>query len=341
MMASAPDNGSVTLDWQGNFFDLDKQSFTVKTNLPGLPAFSPYTISFFDVPIEKGSFNYVSTNHINQGSLEGLHTIQASGITLGEKRGFESLYDVPLKVGLYLLEDKDGNIHMEIPVEGSTSDPEFRYSEVVVKAIINGIVKLVTSPVSLIGKLVGAGDSLDELTYNPVNVEITPDLEVKLNYLAEALNQKPQLRITMIQHFDSEQAKNELAVYMVKQDYYKKEHDNTSIIDYYSVNNIDFKDEGFASYLNDVSKGAATNEEELIEACYLIKEKQVQTVLDTIPDGWNNLITQYLITKGVSASNVEIQQNSDDNGKFEYELAADFMDEIEQHADSVRNTEGE
>lgn len=339
MTAVAPDDGKVSFYWEGNFFDLTQQSFTMKTNIPGLPAFSPYTISFFDVPIEKGSFNYTSTNHINQGNLEGLHTILASDITLGEKSGFESLYDLPLKIGLYLLEDKEGNIHLEIPIEGTTNDPEFRYSKIVVNAIINGIVKLVTSPISLIGKLVGAGDDLDELSYDPVNLEITPELETKLNYLADALIQKPQLRITMIQHFDQVYAGNELATYLVKQDYYKNSHGNTSVNDYYAVKRIDLKDDKFAKYMESKAEGASKNEESLARACYDLKQKQVESTLDTLPDAWNNLITHYLTTKGIPFSNIEIEKKPDDKGNFHYELEAEFLENRgEMQADSSATT---
>ena len=332
MTANAPDNGEVEFYWEGNFFDLDRQAFTLKTNIPGLPAFSPYTISFFDVPIDKGSFNYVSTNHINHGQLEGLHTIQASDITLGEKTGFASLYDLPLKVGLYLLEDKDGNIHLEIPVEGSTDDPEFRYSEVVVKAIINGIVKLITSPISLIGKLVGAGDGLDEISYDPVNMEITPELETKLNYLAEALVQKPQLSIKMIQHFDQEQAGKDLGVYLVKQDYYKKSHGNSGVMDYYAVSRVDLKDQEFADFISGKAKTEIKNDDDLADACYNLKAQEVRAALDTIPAGWNNLVMAFLNEKGVPPGNIQIETQEDKEGTFQYELEADILEDLEEVA---------
>jgi hypothetical protein len=341
MEAKAPDDGEVSLYWEGNFFDLDQQAFTLKTNIPGLPAFSPYTISFFDVPIDKGSFNYTSTNHIDHGNLEGLHTILASNITLGEKKGFESLYDVPIKIGLYLLEDKDGNIHLEIPVEGTTDDPEFRYTKIVVDAVINGIVKLVTSPISLIGKLVGAGNELDDLSYDPLNVEITPEFETKMNYLAEALLQKPQLKVKMIQHFDPEQAGKDVAVHLVKEDYYKESHGNTDVMDYYAVSRVDLKDDEFAQYISGKAKAEIKNDEDLATACYDLKQKQVQSVLDTIPQGWNNLVIAFLNDKGVPQGNIQIETQEDKEGKFEYELEADMLEDLEEvaAADSTSTAE--
>jgi hypothetical protein len=338
--AKAPENGEISLAWEGDFFDLNHQSFTLKTNIPGLPAFSPYTISFFDVPIENGTFNYISTNHINNGKLSGLHTIMASGITLGEKKGFPSLYDVPIKIGLYLLEDKNGDIHLEIPVEGTTDDPNFRYSKIIVDAIVNGIVKLVTSPIGLIGKLVGAGDDFSELTYNPLYLEITPDLETKLNYMAEALAEKPQLKFKMVQHYDQEQASKDLAVHLVKRDYYKKIHGNTSIEDFYAIDNIEPKDSEFIDYVSDKSKQSIDNQQALINACMQLKEKEVLQASDTIASGWNKLITSYLINKSVPENTIQIEPSDNDKGVFEYELEAELLEEGAVMAiDSVQTSE--
>ena len=333
--AKAPENGKVSLTWEGDLFDLDHQSFTLKTNIPRLPAFSPYTISFFDVPIEDGSFNYVSTNHINNGSITGLHTIMASGIILGDKKGFPSLYDVPIKIGLYLLEDKNGDIHLEIPVEGTTDDPNFRYSKLIVDAIINGIVKLVTSPIGLIGKLVGAGDDFSELTYNPLHMEITPDLETKLNYMAEALVQKPQLKFKMIQHFDQDQAGKDLAVYLLKKEFYKKTHGNTRIEDFFAIDNIESKDPEFMDFVSTKSKQSIENQQALVNACIKLKEKEMQQALDTMAIGWNNMITDFLIAKSVPSNSIQIESSENDKEIFEYELEAEYL---EQDAVMVSDT---
>ncbi|GJM28583.1 MAG: hypothetical protein DHS20C17_12180 [Cyclobacteriaceae bacterium] len=332
--AEAPENGNLELAWEGNFFDLDRQSFTLKTNIPGLPAFSPYTISFFDVAITQGHFSYTSTNHINNGTLEGLHTVIASDIDVGERTGFKSLYDVPLKIGLYLLEDRDGNIHLEIPVEGDVNDPSFRYSKIVVKAIINGLTKIITSPIALIGKLVGAGDNFKDLTYNPIHPEITPDLESKLKYLVEASEKKPQIKFEMTQHFDPEQAKEALSVYLMKRGYYLKTHGNTSIEDFYMINSIDEKDEEFQAFVALESGQDIDNVKALVASCVSLKETEVNPAVDTLAQVWNNLVSAHLLENAVSSGNFSIEEKSNDKGKFEFELGVNLNKEMNS-ADSL------
>jgi hypothetical protein len=339
LQADAPDRGEINLEWEGNVFDLDQQAFSIQTNIPNLPAFSPYTISFFAVPIESGRFNYVSTNHINNGQLEGLHTIMASGITLGESTGIESLYNIPIKVGLYLLEDKNGDIHLEIPVEGSVEDPNFKYSKIVVNAIINGIVKLVTSPIALVGKLIGAGDDFNEIQYNPANIAVTPDIETSLDYMAEAITQKPQLKFRMVQQYDPEEAAKMIALFLVKQDYYNSTHDNSSIQDYYMINNIDEKDAGFKEFISTQSGQEIKNQQTLIEACYSLKETEIKQALDTIPTAWNREINTQLIQRALSPESFQIISDQNDQGKFEYQLEAVLLEEQNSVIDSLADVE--
>jgi hypothetical protein len=241
---------------------------------------------------------------------------------------------------LYLLEDKNGDINLKIPVEGDVDDPQFRYSKIVVKAIVNGIVKLVTSPIALVGKLVGAGDDFKDLQYNPVNIEITPDLETKLNYLAEAIQQKPQLKIKMIQHYDPDQAGKDLSVYLVKQDFYKKTHENTSITDYYIVDNIDPKADDFREYLTTESGQEVKNPQSVEEACFSIKEDQVKQAVDTINIAWNERITAYLLAKNISPESIQIEESQNDKGKFEFELQAELGGELDATpTDSIATSE--
>ena len=327
MTADAPDNGELELKWEGNPFELDKMAFTLNTNIPGLPAFSPYTISFFDAPIEEGRFKYVSTNHVDNGNLEGLHTMMASGITLGKSTGIKSLYNVPLKVGLYLLEDKNGDIHLEVPVDGRVDDPNFRYSKVVVNAIVNGIVKLVSSPISLLGKLVGADDGLEKLEYNPVLVEITPEILAKLDYLGKAIEQKPDIKFMFTQEFDPIQASNDLALYLVKEDYYFETHDS-DIKDYYLINSTDEKDPAFQEFVTSAAGEEVTNMESLIQACLQLKQNQVELAVDTIASSWNQMLAAELREKGVPMQNIQITPSTNDKGTFEYQLEAEMFDSL-------------
>jgi uncharacterized HAD superfamily protein len=163
-------------------------------------------------------------------------------------------------------------------------------------------------------------------------VEITPEFETKMNYLAEALLQKPELKVKMIQHFDSEQAGKNVATYLVKQDYYKKSHGKSDVMDYYAVSRVDLKDDEFTKYINRKAKSEIKNDKDLAEACYQMKQKEAQKVLDTIPQGWNNLVIAFLNEKGVPAGNLEIETQEDKVGKFEYELEADIMEDLEEVA---------
>ena len=58
-----------------------------------------------------------------------------------------------------VLKDRKGDIHVNVPVRGSLSAPEFHYGEAVWAAIRNMAIRLVALPFSLVGKLFFTEDS--------------------------------------------------------------------------------------------------------------------------------------------------------------------------------------
>ena len=62
---------------------------------------------------------------------------------LGEKVPHPDAMSLPLGLAVALLKDVDGNIDIDLPVRGNIDDPEFSYGGVVLKAIVNLVVKIV------------------------------------------------------------------------------------------------------------------------------------------------------------------------------------------------------
>ena len=74
-----------------------------------------------------------------------------------------------------VLKDRAGDIHVNVPVGGSLSAPEFHYGEAVWAAIRNMAIRLVALPFSLIGKLFFTEDSrIASVAIDPVHL---PDRE--------------------------------------------------------------------------------------------------------------------------------------------------------------------
>ena len=69
---------------------------------------------------------FASENKMSGWNIESKNTIDIYNIDVGDKDGnTDPEYMVPMKVGLYILKDKDDKIQFDVPVKGNVKDPEF------------------------------------------------------------------------------------------------------------------------------------------------------------------------------------------------------------------------
>jgi hypothetical protein len=110
----------------------------------------------------------------------------------------------PLGIAIALLEDRDGNIKLDVPVEGDLSDPGFRVlgalDPIIMKAVA-GAAALAIQPlgsVLVVGGLVA--DQAMKVTFQPAVFEpgaldLNGDARAYLDQLAEKLKERPKLAV--------------------------------------------------------------------------------------------------------------------------------------------------
>jgi outer membrane protein OmpA-like peptidoglycan-associated protein len=110
----------------------------------------------------------------------------------------------PLATAVALLEDRDGNIKLDVPVEGDLTDPNFRVlgalNPIIMKAVA-GTAALAIQPlgsVLLVGSLLA--DQALKVTFQPApfdagSTELNPAARQYLDQLATKLRDKPKLRV--------------------------------------------------------------------------------------------------------------------------------------------------
>jgi len=108
-----------------------------------------------------------------------------------------------VKLAVALLKDRNGRIDLDLPVTGSMDDPKFSIGGLVWKAVMNIILKVATSPFSLLGALIGGGG--EELQF----VDFAPGLSAldaaqtnKLDKLTKALYERPALNLEITGNAD-------------------------------------------------------------------------------------------------------------------------------------------
>jgi hypothetical protein len=102
-----------------------------------------------------------------------------------------------------VLKDRDGKIQIDLPIEGSLDKPDFHIGKVVTRAIFNVILKVVTSPFSVLGALFGGGgEEMGYQDFAPGFAELTPVEKAKLDSVVKALDARPALQVGVVGSVD-------------------------------------------------------------------------------------------------------------------------------------------
>jgi hypothetical protein len=109
-----------------------------------------------------------------------------------------------VRLAVALLKNARGEIAVDVPVTGSLSDPQFSLSGVILDAFVHFIVKVVTSPFSLIAAAFGTEEDLDSVEFAPGLATLTPDSQHKLATIAQALQDRPALQLDISGRVDPE-----------------------------------------------------------------------------------------------------------------------------------------
>jgi hypothetical protein len=100
------------------------------------------------------------------------------------------------------MKEMDGHIRLDLPLSGSLDDPQFSIWGIVGQVLENMILKVATSPFSLLGALAGGGEELQFVDFNPGFAQLNDSQTNKLFKLVEALNKRPALTLELGTTFD-------------------------------------------------------------------------------------------------------------------------------------------
>jgi hypothetical protein len=167
-----------------------------------LPPLSPYSAKYAGYGIEKGKLSMEVKYFIENRKLSAENRVVLDQLTFGEKVDSPTATKLPVLLAVALLKDRNGVIDIELPISGSIDDPQFSVGGLIVRVIVNLIVKVVTSPFALIGSLVGGGEELSYVEFAPGSAQVGPDAEAKLTSIGKALADRPALRLDIAGRVD-------------------------------------------------------------------------------------------------------------------------------------------
>jgi len=196
--------GQAKLRWEGTLDDMNNQNITLWLSNLDLRDFSPYCEHFTAYPLTRGNLTFRSQNVIRNRYLDGTNHLDVFEPRVDKKRkDLKPEMNIPLKLGLYVLKDKTGHVKMDLPVGGDLDSPEFSYRKIVLKAIGNVLLKVVTAPFSFLS---GSRDNLEYIPLDAAQYAFTSEQYASFDQIAQLLKEKPEMQVELTQRINLSRA---------------------------------------------------------------------------------------------------------------------------------------
>ncbi len=160
-----------------------------------LPRFNTYSAKYVGYPIKRGKLSVDLEYKIKNRALQATNHVVLNQLTFGDKTNSPDATKLPVLLAVALLKDSRGNIDINLPISGSLDDPEFSVGGIVVRVLMNLVVKAVTSPFSLLASAFGGGEELSYVEFAPGSAVLTEDSLQRIETLTKALADRPALKM--------------------------------------------------------------------------------------------------------------------------------------------------
>ncbi|OWV25085.1 hypothetical protein B7988_12710 [Fibrobacter sp. UWB1] len=263
--AAFPEGGALTVKYKGALSDISTMDAYISVKNLALKHFSPYSHHYTGYPISSGTMAFASENKMSGWNIESKNTIDIYNIDVADKDGTtDPEYTVPMKVGLYILKDKDDKIQFDVPVKGNVKDPEFSYLKIVWQTVMNLLIKVALSPLKVVGNVAAAGAGVvgidlgknDEIYIDPLASSFTSEQFAKAQKMVEALAKDKKLKMNFVQNFNMKKTVEAYKTHKLKTDFYKATQNKTTLneLDEKAIVAIEDKDSAYAAYAAEHAK---------------------------------------------------------------------------------------
>ena len=308
--AKLNNEGRLTMQWQGDVHGLENHDLTLMLSNVKLTDFSPYVEQMFGYPLEDGTLSFRSQNKIVNGNLEGINKLQLASPTVGKKmKQVKPQYPkIPLKLGLYLLTDKDHNVSIDLPISGNLNDPQFSYRKALLKVLGNLLVKVVTTPFRLF-----SDDDIQYIPFDLLHPDFSADEYAMLDNVASTMSVQPNLSVVFEQRVNYEETVQRLCNLMLQRDYYLSQHpeiDSTGIdfLTNEAIQSIKLNDKGLRDYAARYSeKEKLSSKSDVATVAYVVYHEKSKAILSRLMDRRNAVLSNYLLNiKGLPNNQVSV-----------------------------------
>lgn len=331
MTAALPDGGFAALHWSGHL-DNPKVYQNIAATIKNLnmKQLSPYVVHYLGYPLTEGVFSFTSENSVRNSQLQGDNKVDIYKLTVGDKRqDVKPEVSIPLKAAVYVLNDKDDKILLDIPVAGDLDNPEFSYMKMVWKTLSNLLVKVSVSPLQHMADAVGiSSEQLEQMKIDPLQFDFTSEQYDFLSKLTKLAQMDTNIQIQLEQQIDWDKAAHQLSLYNVKRDYYllqnpEKREYRLQLTDFDRINAINTKDLDFTTFLDDKVGEAYSKKSVAEKAEKLYPLSSMRKELAAMAERRNQFIKYYMVKQsGLNARQLEITTDDTDRTENCYRIGS-------------------
>jgi Domain of Unknown Function (DUF748) len=297
-----------------NFNDLDLSLSIQRFRMQDVDAFFKH---YFGYPVTGGRMNFSTEDKLRPGSLVSNNSLYFRKFTLGRQLDIKKEYNIPLRLALGVMSDKDGIIDLKSPVEMKGENVKVaNIRKIIFHAIGNLFVKAAVSPAKLLAELF----KVDPERLKEIRLSLTgasPDKKnmESVDILAEILTKKPGLSADFIYCINPEKATDTLARIMALEDYKSHLPVNAGVSDA-------VPDSLLTAYLiSRLHADSTLVKRDLTSLCRsYIGDKNLMADIDSIRISQTDFLMNYLNhDKGIQADRFKIIATKPDSIKYEAE----------------------
>lgn len=225
LRANLQHQGSALIQWEGSLTDFYNQNLLAMLTNVDMRDFSPYVEHFTAFPVTAGNLTFRSQNVVTNGELNGVNNLGTHNFNVGKKdKSLDAEYNLPMKLGIFILTDNKQNISLDLPITGRIDSPEFSYRKIIMKAIGNVLLKVVAAPFTWM-----AGDKQNAFKHIDVDLleaGFNAEHYARMDEMAAALKEDNTIKVRLTQRVNYDRARYRLADLDLKIAYYNSTQQN-------------------------------------------------------------------------------------------------------------------
>ncbi|MBD1400374.1 DUF748 domain-containing protein [Pelovirga terrestris] len=160
-----------------------------------LTPMTPYAGTYLGYTIDRGKLHLDLNYQIEQQQIRAANRVLFDQFNLGETVQSDKAVNLPIRLAIALLKDRNEEIHLNIPVSGDLNDPNFSLAGTIFTVLRNLLVRAATAPFSLLTAMLGSDKDYSGVAFDHGIARLDEEQQKKLTELAGVLQSRPAFNL--------------------------------------------------------------------------------------------------------------------------------------------------